>query len=447
MARLLHAVVDQRWADIVRFTPVEHWAQALAAVITYASSEVLSDMCTALAERLEREAGTEARGSAGICYVCAGRVSEALACWERLFAERTHEPAVLLQLVEQASILRLALAAKRQGMPAVNEVYVDRVLRLCTELAEQGALMTAQDIARSALHSTDPSPGGSSRKALFEQRLGVASGRQPATPVYGGPVAQPQPQPQPSVQQPSVGGGLGSSSTMRGGNAASVAHSPVFASVAGSGAGGYGGAHAAYGAGATQGGYGAVQGGYSSAAGAGAASYGPPSGSMGSYSAASSMPGSYVPPAAPAATSYAPPPPVAMGGYTPPPAAASYVQQSAAYAAPPPAAAPTYAVPPVPAAAPPLQSPPAAGMTTSAFPAASVTYGATTNTAFGANPPASYGGSAGAQKEEGAVQVVKTKWPLLHSSNPSQNSYSLSSKVFQVPPRRRPTSGGTTHRW
>lgn len=192
VARLLHAVMDQRWADVVNYTPVEDWAQALAAVITYASSEVLGDMCATLADRLEKASFTGHRAAAGICYVCAGRVSEALACWERITAEQQQpqEGEALLRVAEQASILRLALASKRQDMPAVNEVYVDRILQLCTILAEQGALNIAQDIARAALHTTDPSPGGAERKANFEARLAIATGRQAAPVNYGGPVPQ-----------------------------------------------------------------------------------------------------------------------------------------------------------------------------------------------------------------------------------------------------------------
>jgi hypothetical protein len=193
VARLLHAVMDQRWADVVNYSPVEDWAQALAAVITYASSEVLGDMCATLADRLEKASFAGHRAAAGICYVCAGRVSEALACWERITAEQQQpqEGEALLRVVEQASILRLALASKRQDMPAVNEVYVDRILQLCTILAEQGALNVAQDIARAALHTTDPSPGGAERKANFEARLAIATGRQAAPVNYGGPVPQP----------------------------------------------------------------------------------------------------------------------------------------------------------------------------------------------------------------------------------------------------------------
>lgn len=136
VAKLLHVLLEQRWTDVVAYTPVEEWTQALATVLTYASNESLSDLCAALAQRLEQAGGSDQRwggkterqrvftaayfvdassatfhprAQAGLCYICAGKVPEALACWEALLQGRPNDdPAALqLQLVEQATVLRM----------------------------------------------------------------------------------------------------------------------------------------------------------------------------------------------------------------------------------------------------------------------------------------------------------------------------------------------------
>lgn len=60
-AKLLHAVIDQRWNDIISYTPLDQWQEALSTVLTYAAPDSLSELCSAMAERLQQNSSAALR--------------------------------------------------------------------------------------------------------------------------------------------------------------------------------------------------------------------------------------------------------------------------------------------------------------------------------------------------------------------------------------------------
>jgi hypothetical protein len=52
-ARLLHAIMEKRWLDVVQYTELGSWKDALALALSYAPPDVLPDLCLALGHRLQ----------------------------------------------------------------------------------------------------------------------------------------------------------------------------------------------------------------------------------------------------------------------------------------------------------------------------------------------------------------------------------------------------------
>eukprot|EP00981_Chlorochromonas_danica_P003692 scaffold681_cov173-Ochromonas_danica.AAC.55 len=76
---VLHAVIKNQLMSFVLSSDLQNWRETLALLSTYGKSEEFSQLCEALATRLENELGD--KHSAALCFMCAANVSRTIAFW------------------------------------------------------------------------------------------------------------------------------------------------------------------------------------------------------------------------------------------------------------------------------------------------------------------------------------------------------------------------------
>ncbi|XP_054267907.1 protein transport protein Sec31A-like [Macrosteles quadrilineatus] len=158
LSQLLSAVVTKDWTQVVSACDLSSWAEALAAILTYASDDQLPHLAERLGDRLEREGGADSRRNSEICFVAAGQLGHLIQ--NRIASDLSTE--ALQELVE------MVLVAKRGNIQDSGTAHlVDRYAQL---LAAQGEFNTAL-----AYLST------SQEEEIEElrERLYVASGQKP----------------------------------------------------------------------------------------------------------------------------------------------------------------------------------------------------------------------------------------------------------------------------
>ena len=92
--KLLSAVVQKDWLDIIQYGELQNWPELLAALLTYAKPEEFSTLCGRLHDSLiflfylaldvlgsRLEADQDLKRSALLCYICAGNVEKLVECW------------------------------------------------------------------------------------------------------------------------------------------------------------------------------------------------------------------------------------------------------------------------------------------------------------------------------------------------------------------------------
>uniref|UniRef100_A0A2R5LKK4 Protein transport protein Sec31A n=1 Tax=Ornithodoros turicata TaxID=34597 RepID=A0A2R5LKK4_9ACAR len=150
-AKLISAVVNSNWADVVKKCDISCWKEALAAVLTYAKPEEFPVLCEILSSRLESEENTALVPYAMLCYVCAGNLEKLAKCWVRV-QKNVDSPSNLQELVEQVMILRAAVS-QLGGQPCSIQTGT-----LSALLGQYASVLAAQGSLNSALiYLADPS--------------------------------------------------------------------------------------------------------------------------------------------------------------------------------------------------------------------------------------------------------------------------------------------------
>ncbi|XP_046674352.1 protein transport protein Sec31A isoform X2 [Homalodisca vitripennis] len=158
LSHLLSAVVTKDWNQVVSCCDLSSWAEALAAILTYASDHQLPSLCERLGDRLEREGGMDSRRNSEICFVAAGQLGHLIQ--NRIASDLSTE--ALQELVE------LVLVAKRGDVQDNGTAYLlDRYAKL---LASQGDFNTALAYLTSSQQEDIEE---------LRERLYVASGQKP----------------------------------------------------------------------------------------------------------------------------------------------------------------------------------------------------------------------------------------------------------------------------
>lgn len=143
ISRLISSVVTQNWSHIVESCDIANWKEALALILTYASSEEFVPLCESLARRLENEMGGEYSMYASLCYICSGNLENLVQNWLNN-TESQNSPIALEDLVEKVMILRKAVELSRgQAQDISGGALADKLNQYSNLLAAQGSLETA----------------------------------------------------------------------------------------------------------------------------------------------------------------------------------------------------------------------------------------------------------------------------------------------------------------
>ncbi|XP_071129998.1 protein transport protein Sec31A-like isoform X4 [Mytilus edulis] len=143
ISRLISSVVTQNWSHIVESCDIANWKEALALILTYASSEEFVPLCDTLARRLENEVGGEYSMYASLCYICSGNLENLVQNWLNN-TESQNSPLALEDLVEKVMILRKAVELSRgQAQDISGGALADKLNQYSNLLAAQGSLDTA----------------------------------------------------------------------------------------------------------------------------------------------------------------------------------------------------------------------------------------------------------------------------------------------------------------
>ncbi|EEC03709.1 protein transport protein Sec31A, putative, partial [Ixodes scapularis] len=168
--RLISAVVNSNWSNVVKNCEINCWKEALAAVLTYAKPEDFPVLCETLGKRLETERNSTLVPYAMLCYICAGNLEKLASCWVQL-QKKADSPQSLQELVEQVMILRAAVA-QLGGQPQSIQTGT-----LSNLLGQYAAILAAQGSLTSSInYLLDPTePGLAVLRDRVYQCLGMAS--------------------------------------------------------------------------------------------------------------------------------------------------------------------------------------------------------------------------------------------------------------------------------
>lgn len=134
LSQLISAVVTEEWEQVVMNCDLSSWAEALAALLTYAKDEELPKLCELLGQRLETEVQTaESKHNAEICYIAAGNLG-------RIVQNRTLTTDISTS--ELQDLVELVLIAKK-GEIGEGKELAHLLVRYAKLLASQGDLSTA----------------------------------------------------------------------------------------------------------------------------------------------------------------------------------------------------------------------------------------------------------------------------------------------------------------
>uniref|UniRef100_A0A147BUB7 Protein transport protein Sec31A n=1 Tax=Ixodes ricinus TaxID=34613 RepID=A0A147BUB7_IXORI len=169
-AKLISAVVNSNWSNVVKNCEINCWKEALAAVLTYAKPEDFPVLCETLGKRLETERNSTLVPYAMLCYICAGNLEKLASCWVQL-QKKADSPQSLQELVEQVMILRAAVA-QLGGQPQSIQTGT-----LSNLLGQYAAILAAQGSLTSSInYLLDPTePGLAVLRDRVYQCLGMAS--------------------------------------------------------------------------------------------------------------------------------------------------------------------------------------------------------------------------------------------------------------------------------
>jgi protein transport protein SEC31 len=76
--KFLEGYLNQDWTRIVSNCNLNHWKEALSAVLTYTNGEQLYNLCNLLGNRLENQSKLL---DACICYICSSNLNQLVDCW------------------------------------------------------------------------------------------------------------------------------------------------------------------------------------------------------------------------------------------------------------------------------------------------------------------------------------------------------------------------------
>eukprot|EP00047_Mylnosiga_fluctuans_P021472 m.105110 g.105110 ORF g.105110 m.105110 type:complete len:1295 (+) comp8909_c0_seq2:143-4027(+) len=180
VANLAATIYARRWADLVNSYPLQHWQDALATLLTYASMDEFSPLCEALGQRLQAEGSPQCCSQAIICYLCAGNVDRFMDAWETLIPASS--PQALQELMSAVLIFRKAVELR---VPVKSsQRFLTRLRDYVQLLANEGYV----DLALSFLDQFIPSGAGTEEDETIRQRLRIAQQAEPV-PFTDGVVA------------------------------------------------------------------------------------------------------------------------------------------------------------------------------------------------------------------------------------------------------------------
>ncbi|UYV63213.1 SEC31A [Cordylochernes scorpioides] len=134
-AQLLSAIVADDWDDLVTDVTAEGWRAVLGALLSYAPTTELSQLCDALGEQLSK-LGLPLE--ALLCYICSGNAEKMSQSWKMALPEVGHE--ALAELVVVLRVLQQPL----QSGPSLTSLLMAYLEGLC----HQGALSLAAALVK-----------------------------------------------------------------------------------------------------------------------------------------------------------------------------------------------------------------------------------------------------------------------------------------------------------
>lgn len=177
-AKLILAVVNSNWNNVVQNCEISCWKEALAAVLTYAKPEDFPVLCETLGKRLEEEKDSALVPYATLCYICAGNVEKLAHCWVRL-QKKDGCLQSLQELVEQVMILRAAVAQLGGQLQPIGTGTLSNLL------GQYAAILAAQGSLNSSItYLVDPTePSLALLRHRVCQNLGIPSSQSPLSVV------------------------------------------------------------------------------------------------------------------------------------------------------------------------------------------------------------------------------------------------------------------------
>jgi protein transport protein SEC31 len=155
VSRLVSAVVQRDWLDIIQYGELENWKELLAALLTYARPEEFPTLCDVLGSRMETESNGELCEHALLCYICAGNVSKLVDCWAGI-SKQPNAPLSLQDLIEKVMVLTQAVERERRQAPSTTSgILSQKLQQYAILLASQGSLDTALSYLEQAITAQD----------------------------------------------------------------------------------------------------------------------------------------------------------------------------------------------------------------------------------------------------------------------------------------------------
>lgn len=95
---MLEKFLNRNWSGIVTTCNLEHWKEALAALLTYTSAQEQFDLCDELGKRLEADGSDANLINACVCYICSANLENLVNCWQKVMGEQETDTSSFLQV-------------------------------------------------------------------------------------------------------------------------------------------------------------------------------------------------------------------------------------------------------------------------------------------------------------------------------------------------------------
>lgn len=137
-------MINRNWPGIVATCNLNHWKEALAAIVTYTSGQEQMNLCDELGKRLEADGAPENLINSCICYICSANLENLVNCWQKcLGSEEANTSESLQDLVEKIMVLKYCFKNYHPEISA-NVNHSQSLHKLNSQLVKYAKLLADQ---------------------------------------------------------------------------------------------------------------------------------------------------------------------------------------------------------------------------------------------------------------------------------------------------------------